>query len=515
MLSKSFALSRQVSSDDLAVLKMPMTTVVCETETSPGSFIQLRGPFTRYERHLGSVGGSVAVETVEATVSIPGLAFVVAPLLRHYLSRTGSRGEFPSWHPPSTLTAHQLRALAGLLWLSLVVSYVSTLLGQTLTYSASDLHGSPLAQGVVLAVSRADFLIALPLAALSDKLGRRRVMVATASLSALVSLLSAGAFSMGSLAVAQVMAKGLATTASIVIIISVAELMPQGARAFALALLIVGSALGAGLCAAFVSVGGAFPQGWRFLYGISVLGAVLVFTVAHLVPETLHLPRPIVQSRYRGVRIDPRHRGRLVLISLAAVLINVYFIPLSQFRNDFLRINQHFSSSEISLFTIFASLPGGLGLALGGRLTETRGRKSVGTVGLIIGSLALSIAFLSSGVALWLTYIVGAIAGTASSPAIGIYGPELFPEAVRGRANAYATAAGRISSAVGVLFVGWAATRMGGYGPPIALLGIAPLVLGVLIYFAFPETKGERLEDISRLPMAPWSDGKELPRSPS
>lgn len=515
MLSKSFTLSRQVGSDDLVLLSTPMNSVVHETEASPGRFVQIRGPFTRYERYLDSSSPAGAVETIEATVSMPGLAFVAAPLLRRYLSQTGPRGDFPPWHPPSTLSAEQLRALSGLVWLSLVVSYVSTLLGQTLTYSASDLHGSPFSQGVVLAVSRADFLIALPLAALSDRLGRRRVVLTTTVLSALASLLSAGAFSMGSLAVAQVLAKGLATTASIVIIVSVAELMPQGARAFALSLLIVGSALGAGLCAAFVSVGGAFPQGWRYLYGISVLGVVLVIAVAPLMKETLHLPRSRVRRHSSGPRIDPRHRGRLVLISLAAVLINVYFIPLSQFRNDFLRVNQHFSSGEISLFTIFASLPGGLGLALGGRLTETRGRKTVGAVGLVIGSLALSLAFLSSGLALWLTYVVGAIAGTAASPAIGIYGPELFPEAVRGRANAYATAAGRISSALGVLFVGWAATRMGGYGSPIAILGIAPLLLGVLIYFAFPETKGKPLEEISRLPAAPWSEAKDLPRSPT
>jgi len=105
--------------------------------------------------------------------------------------------------------------------------------------------------------------------------------------------------------------------------------------------------------------------------------------------------------------------------------------------------------------------------------------------------------YLGSGASIWVWSILGAFIGAATVPALGVYGPELFPTAVRGKANAVISIVGVVGSATGLIFAGRLSERFDAFGPALALLAIGPAVLTVLILTAYPETARKELETIN------------------
>jgi MFS family permease len=105
--------------------------------------------------------------------------------------------------------------------------------------------------------------------------------------------------------------------------------------------------------------------------------------------------------------------------------------------------------------------------------------------------------FLSSGVGLWVWAVAGSVIGAAAVPALGVYGPELFPTSARGRAGGLLALAGLTGSAAGLLATGFAADSLGRLGPAIAWLAIGPLVVVGLVLVAYPETARRTLEDLN------------------
>jgi len=97
----------------------------------------------------------------------------------------------------------------------------------------------------------------------------------------------------------------------------------------------------------------------------------------------------------------------------------------------------------------------------------------------------------------WAWSAGGSIVGAATVPALGVYGPELFPTKLRGKANGIITALGRAGGVLGLLAAGFLSTRLGSLGPALAVLSIGPAALAVLILVAYPETAHRELEDLN------------------
>ena len=126
------------------------------------------------------------------------------------------------------------------------------------------------------------------------------------------------------------------------------------------------------------------------------------------------------------------HGRRFWLLAASALLLAMFTSPASLFQNEYLRDDRGYSAAAISLFTILTNTPGAIGIVAGGRLADMRGRRIVGAVGVLGGTLATVAMYSSAGAAMWLTSVVGAIVGSAVVPALSVYGPELFPTSLRG-----------------------------------------------------------------------------------
>ncbi|MBW3557175.1 MAG: MFS transporter, partial [Actinobacteria bacterium] len=150
-----------------------------------------------------------------------------------------------------------------------------------------------------------------------------------------------------------------------------------------------------------------------------------------------------------------------------------------------------------ALFTIATNVWGGIGIVAGGRLADVRGRRVVASVGVVGGVGATVAMFFSTGWTIWAWSVVGAVIGAATVPALGVYGPELFPTSLRGRANGIISGLGRAGSVAGLLFVAAVINDRTNLAPVLALLALGPALLVVLVLVAYPETAHRELEDLN------------------
>lgn len=110
---------------------------------------------------------------------------------------------------------------------------------------------------------------------------------------------------------------------------------------------------------------------------------------------------------------------------------------------------------------------------------------------------------LASGWSMWALSAGGAIIGAATVPALGVYGPELFPTALRGRANGIIAVLGVIGSVTGLLVAGVLSERWDALGPALAVLSIGPAAMAAIVLIGYPETAQRELEELNpedRLP---------------
>jgi len=467
--------------------------VVEEVDLGDGRFGLSRGPFLAYERQLRRDGDEVVEEL---RYRLPSL--VVPPfswLYRAALHRPPRHGARPFWAPPEPPDARAANALGGLCLLAIAFGYLGALLTQTITFSADELGADKAAQGATLAAVRIGVLAAVALTALADRRGRRRVLLGTAVAACVGTALTALVPGMVALGAVQTGVRGLTTAGAVLLAVLVAEEMPAGARAYGVSLLSMAGALGVGSALWVLPLADLGEAGWRLLYALGLIWLPLVWWVGRHLEESRRFTAPATTTAGPAER-QPLGR-RFWLLAASALLLNLFTAPASQLMNEFLRDERGFSAARISLFTILTNTPGGLGILIGGRLADVRGRRAIGAVG-VVGGTAMTVGMvLVAGWPMWALSVVGAVVGALTIPALGVYGPELFPTGQRGRANGIISALGVIGGVVGLLVAGFLSERWDGLGPALALLSLGPMAMAVLVIVAYPETAHRELEELN------------------
>jgi MFS family permease len=397
----------------------------------------------------------------------------------------------PWWAPPQRLDARAVQVLKLLGGLSLVVGYHGTLLSQTMTFAADEFGVGTRTEGTVLAVARLGGVLAVVLTTLADRRGRRRMLLAALLVCIGSTVLGAVTPNLAGLTVTQVVNRGGWAASFVLLGVIVAEEMPSGARAYAISLLGASTAIGAGAALVVLPLADLAEWGWRLLYAVPLLMAPLVVWCCRHLPESRRYTRRHEQVSMAG------HGGRLWLLAIAGLLLNVFIAPQTQLRNDYLQDERGLSAAAISLFVILVSAPGGIGLVVGGRLADTVGRRYVGAFAVVVGTALLAVSFMVGGVLMWAAATVGSIVFAAHAPSVLVYGPELFPTSLRGRANGIISITAMAGSVVGLVVASRLADDLGSYAWAMAAVAAGPLLMGILILARFPETARQELEDLN------------------
>lgn len=115
---------------------------------------------------------------------------------------------------------------------------------------------------------------------------------------------------------------------------------------------------------------------------------------------------------------------------------------------------------------------------------------------------------------MWIWSVGAAVVGGAAIPALGVYGPELFPTSLRGRANGVIAVLGVLGTVTGLVAAGYLSERWGGLAPALTLLAIGPLLMAILLLVAYPETAHRELEDLNPEDRPPPEVSRASPASP-
>jgi MFS family permease len=484
-------LARALPRDDAEAEELwrPRRDVVVERQEGEGRFGADAGPFAGYERTLTEEDGRV--HEVTRFRLAPGLPTVPFGLLyRSALRRTGRDGS-PWWAPPEVIDARAGGTIGSLCAVAVVVGYLGTLLTQTITFAADQFDASDTAQATVLAVVRVGVVGSLVLTGLADRHGRRRVLLWSAAVGCAAAALGAVAPGLVGVGASQLAVRTCVFAGTVLLTVIAAEEMPAGARAYGVTLLGLSGALGVGVCLLALPLADLGEAAWRALYLLPLAGLPVIWRAGRLLPESRRF-----EVAHRNVPMAG-HGRRLWLLAVSSLLLNVFKDPASQLLNEFLRDERGFSAARISLFSIATNLPGFLGVVIGGRIADLRGRRGVGSVA-VIGAAVLTVAqMLSSGWAMWVLSLVASVIGAAAIPALGVYGPELFPTSLRGRANGVIAVLGVAGTIAGLVAAGWLSDRWGGLAPALALLCLGPVVVGILVLAAYPETAHRELEALN------------------
>jgi MFS family permease len=375
-------------------------------------------------------------------------------------------------------------------------AFINTLFTQTVAFAADEFNISTGGQGVGASVVRLGIVLCIPLVALADKRGRRPIMVATAWAAPLICALGALAPNFSFLVATQSIGRPLGLTLDILIAVVAVEEMPRNSRAYATGVLAVLSGAGAGVAVAALPVADLGVSSWRFIYAISLIWLVVAFALTKWLPESQRFEKAHAQHTFRQ-HIDSALRRTLLRICSVVFLTNIFIATMSIFQNRYLKDTRGYSATLVALFTVATSSPASIGLILGGRVADERGRRVLGATMVPLGAILLASSFATSGAAMWLVAITGGLCLGVSYPALAVYRGELFPTRTRGMAGGIIMTSALFGGIVGLLIAGWTIDSGISYGTVLLMFSVFPIIASLIVWFRYPETAHLELEQIT------------------
>jgi predicted MFS family arabinose efflux permease len=201
-----------------------------------------------------------------------------------------------------------------------------------------------------------------------------------------------------------------------------------------------------------------------------------------------------------------------VLLGVVAFLTSAFSAPSSQFMNQYLIDVHGFSNTNIAVFrAVTTGVPGLIGVVLGGRLAEARGRRPVAAIALALATATQMIFFLGGGLTLWVMSAVSIFMAGTGGIALGTLDAELFPTEVRSTSNALLYVVGVLGSATGLVVAGGLSHHLGGLGRSVALTGVGSFLVALLVIPLLPESAARSLDDVSPTQPTPRHDDEYGP----
>jgi MFS family permease len=264
--------------------------------------------------------------------------------------------------PAVPFTDDQARRLGAIAAVAAVASFCGALLTQNGDAVTDAFHRGDHALGVALAVARAGAVVSLVVASMSDRFGRRRVLLFCLVGAAAANAVSAAAPSFEVFTGGQLFTRAFVNAVLVIAGLAAVEESPEGARAFGLSMFALAFGVGFSLSVVLLPFADLGPDGWRIAFGLSALSVALVPGLRRHLRETQRYERLRASEAGRGRPTRMFRSGygrRFALLGAAAFLTNVFAAPSSQLTNRYLHQTHDFSNSGVAAFrAITLGLPG-------------------------------------------------------------------------------------------------------------------------------------------------------------
>jgi MFS family permease len=380
-----------------------------------------------------------------------------------------------------------------LTWAGLAVvltAFDGSVLVLALPAIASDFHARTPALSNLGSVLAIGALGALPLAALADRFGRRRLIAIGVAGASVANFASGLAPSLEALALLRLVAVCFEVLVGGVATALIVEEAPPTRRGQAVSVLALLGAVGTGITV--ISYPLLAPH-WRWLFLAGGVGAVLAPAIWLKLPEGRTWLNAGVGGSALRLLLQPAWRRRVVVIAAMTALLAVLFEPAGLLFTVYATDSLHLAPAAISVLIVVSAIAGGASYLAGGYLTDRYGRRGPAIVLTIAAVISTSLSFATATVGFYVGNVLWSAFASASTPAFGAWTAELFPTRARATAELTASVAGAIGSVVGLQAVGYLA-QSAGLGRAIELGGVAAIA-GALLLFLLPETKQAPLPD--------------------
>lgn len=380
-----------------------------------------------------------------------------------------------------------------LVWAGVAVvlaGYEGSILVLALPAIARDFHATiPVLSGLgsILAIGT---LGALPLSALADRFGRRRLIAGSVAGFSMVNFGSGFAPSLADLAFLKLFAVCFEVVVVGVTTALVVEEAPAERRGQAVSVLALLSGLGTGITVI------AYPlvaPHWRWLFYACGIGMVTAPFIWWLLPEGRTWQGVRVTGSSIRLLLEPRWRRRIVVLALVFALLAVLLEPAGLLYTVYASAVLSWTPVEISFLVVISGVAGAVSFLAGGYLTDRYGRRGPAIALTIATAAATSLSFAAGAAAFFVGNVLWSGFSSAATPVFGAWSGELFPTRARATAEATIALAGAIGSITGLVLVA-ALAASAGLGGAIELGGVAA-VAGALLLFLLPETRQQPLPE--------------------
>lgn len=417
----------------------------------------------------------------------------------------------PWWIPPFLggvpAVEPRLISMLGVVSLALFFEqYDNSMLTSALKFIAADLGLREDALGGFLAAVKLGALPAFLLVPFADRLGRRRVFLASVLGFSIGTLVTAFAQSPAQFIAAQIVTRTCAITASAIAFVIVTEEFPALHRGWAIGMLGALSACGNGLGAGLFAAIDSLPYGWRALYAFGLAPLLLLPLLRRRVQETKRFTDHAARSGAAAAALSGWYQpllglaraypGRALGIAVVGGLMAVGDSAVFQFTGYFTLTVHGWSPAQFSLMFILGGAVGIIGNVVAGRLGDRIGRRIVGFVFLAFFPLFAFAFYHGPGWSLPISWALFVFCNTAGGVIVRAFSTELFPTSHRGTSAAWLSLIQTLGSAGGLLLVGLGTYAPGDIARMTSLISLVVLV-AAFVLLTFPETYRQELEALS------------------
>jgi MFS family permease len=347
---------------------------------------------------------------------------------------------------------------------------------------------------------------------LCDRYGRARILQLTILWFSFFSFLSGFANDFNQLLIIR-MLQGLGFGAEWAVgAVLLGEMVDPKHRGKALGTVHSGAAIGsaiAALLAGPVAASFAPDLGWRIVFWVGILPALLVFFVrrdsddSDVFKQASQRSAEVGRKTSLGSIFTPSVIRTTIFASLLAVGAQGAGFSVSNYLTTFLSKERGLSTSVAGYCVLINSLGGFFGFLTNAYLSDRIGRRSVfrlfGLGFIITVSIYL---FAPLGSSLWALVPAGMIYGFFQFGIYASFGPyftELFPTEVRGTGQAFAYNFGRAVSALFIMGVAFAHKSMA-LSAAMATISILCILCAMTATLLLPETAGRALRGLDDAP---------------
>ena len=361
----------------------------------------------------------------------------------------------------------------------------------------------PSGGSAMLAIITLGAVPAMALTRLSDRVGRRTMLMWTVLGFTLFSGLTALTPNWQTFAAVQVIANVFIVAESAIVWTYAAEELPADARGFGFGVIGMNIALGTGLAPLLYGpLHEMWGLSWRWMYVVAVPPLLLVAGLRRGLTESRRFERARddgqLAKRWQDI-LAPSHRRWLLLVVAGTFLFSLTY-QVSTVAIDYLQSERDLSATMAGNMMVLGGLPGIPIMVMAGRWSDRFGRRLVGCGFAVLGLIGGAGFFWlpdGTGALALLPFMSMMLIGTMGSfPVLQTFVTELFPTSVRGSATSWASTSSIIGRTAS-LGIAALLLKVTDQNVTTTVLALGPIAAIILTARFFPDTHGRELEETS------------------